>query len=130
MLPDLLGQTPLDQEIGSGTAGGAYDTRKCHDAIANRGAHAVIPPYKNARIWKPDSAEAIARNEALRASKRLERRISRKWSGYHRRNRSETKMHFMTLSGQRLMAGGLTDRLPSFRCVLPSQTASPRSAYQ
>jgi len=26
------------------TADGAYDTRKCHDAIAVRGAHAVIPP--------------------------------------------------------------------------------------
>ena len=31
------------------TADGAYDTRKCHDAIAERGAAAVIPPRKNAR---------------------------------------------------------------------------------
>ncbi len=105
MLPGPLGQTPLDQEIGNGTADGAYYTRKFHDAIANRGAHAVIPPYKNAKIWKPDSAEAIARNEALRASKRLGRRIWRKWSSYHRLNRSKTKLHCMKLSGQRLMAG-------------------------
>ncbi|SDF61196.1 hypothetical protein SAMN04488105_13521, partial [Salipiger thiooxidans] len=34
------------------TADGAYDTRKCHDAIAERGAHAVIPPRRNAKPWK------------------------------------------------------------------------------
>lgn len=44
MLPELLNQIPDDQEIGSVTADGAYDTRKCHDAIADRGADAVIPP--------------------------------------------------------------------------------------
>jgi len=44
MLPDLLNQIPPGQEIGYVTADGAYDTRKCHDAIAARDAHAVIPP--------------------------------------------------------------------------------------
>ena len=44
VLPDLLSQIPADEQIGSVTADGAYDTRKCHDAIADRGAHAVIPP--------------------------------------------------------------------------------------
>jgi len=53
MLPDLLDQIPPDQEIDSVTADGAYDTRKCHDAIAARNAHAVIPPRKNAKLWKP-----------------------------------------------------------------------------
>ena len=42
VLPDLLGQIPVGQEIASVTADGAYDTRRCHDAIADRGAHAVI----------------------------------------------------------------------------------------
>ncbi len=46
VLPDLLSQTPPEQEIGIVTAEGAYDTRQCHDAIADRGAHAVIPPRK------------------------------------------------------------------------------------
>lgn len=104
MLPELLDQIPPDQEIGSVTADGAYDTRKCHDAIADRGAYAVIPLRKNAKLWKPDSAGATARNAALRASKRLGRKIWRKWSGYHRRSRAETKMHCMKLLGQRLMA--------------------------
>jgi hypothetical protein len=30
--------------IASVTADGAYDTRKCHDSIAKRGAAPVIPP--------------------------------------------------------------------------------------
>lgn len=104
MLPELLDQIPVEQEIGSVTADGAYDTRKCHDAIANRGANAVVPPRKNAKPWKPDTAGAIARNEALRASKYLGRALWRKWSGHHRRSRAETKMHCMKLLGQRLMA--------------------------
>ena len=53
MLPDLLDQIPPDQDIGSVTGDGAYDTRKCHDAIAAWNAHAVIPPRKNAKLWKP-----------------------------------------------------------------------------
>ena len=104
MLPELLNQIPADVEIGSITADGAYDTRKCHDAVADRGAHAVIPPRKNAKPWKPSTAGAIARNEALRASKYLGRAIWRKWSGYHRRSRAETKMHCVKLLGQSLMA--------------------------
>ncbi|WP_256447782.1 IS5 family transposase [Paracoccus marinaquae] len=104
MLPELLDQVPPDQEIGSVTADGACDTRKCHDAIADRGAAAVRSPRKNDRTWKPDTAGAIARNEALRASKYLGRTIWRKWSGYHRRSRAETRMHCMKLLGQRLMA--------------------------
>ena len=49
VLPDLLGQIPSDEEIGSVTADGAYDTRNCHDVIADRGAAAIIPPRKNAK---------------------------------------------------------------------------------
>ena len=104
VLPDLLGHIPSDEEIGSVTADGAYDTRNCLNAIADRGAHAIIPPRRNAKPWKPTTAGAIARNEALRASKYLGRAIWRNWSGYHRRSRAKTKMHCMKLLGQRLMA--------------------------
>jgi hypothetical protein len=38
MLPDLPGRIPPGQEIASVTADGAFDTRKCHGAIAARGA--------------------------------------------------------------------------------------------
>ncbi len=104
MLPELLAQIAPDQDIASVTADGAFDTRKCHDAIAERGAAAIIPPRKNAKPWKPDTAGAVARNEALRTSKRLGRTVWRRWSGYHRRSRAETKMHCVKLLGQRLMA--------------------------
>jgi hypothetical protein len=58
MLPELLDQIPRDQEIATVTADGAFDTRKCHDAIAARGAAAIIPPRMNAKPWKPDTAGA------------------------------------------------------------------------
>lgn len=106
VLPDLLSQIPACEQIGSVTADGAYDTRKCHDVIADRGAHAVIPPRKSAKPWKAVTAGAVARNEALRAAKHLGRAIWRNWSGYHRRSRAETKMHCMKLLGRRLRARG------------------------
>ena len=79
MLPELLAQIPADQEIASVTADGACDTRKCHDAIAERGACAVIPPRRNAKPWKAATAGAVARNEALRASKYLGRALWQRW---------------------------------------------------
>ena len=127
VLPDLLSQIPEDQEIGSVTADGAYDTRKCHDAIADRGAHAAIPPRKNAKPWKAITAGAVARNEALRAPKYLGRAFWRRWSGYHRRSRIETKMHCVNRrsatrncrdSGS--WRGTSTDRSPSSRSASPS----------
>ncbi len=81
MLPELLNQIPPDQDIGSVTADGAYDTRKCHEAIATRGASAVIPPRKNAKPCKPTSAGAIARNEAVSAQQYLGRTLRQRWSG-------------------------------------------------
>ena len=115
MLPELLDQIPPDQEIASVTADGAYDTRKCHEAIAERGAAAVIPPRRNAKPWKADSAGAAARNEALRASKHLGRALWRRWSGYHRRSRAETKMHCVKLLGQRLMARDFDRQVAEFQ---------------
>jgi hypothetical protein len=104
MLPDLLGQIPEGEPIASVTADGAYDTRRCHDVIAQREARAVIPPRKNAKPWKEDSPGAGVRNDALRACKRFGRMIWRRWSGYHRRSRVETKMNCIKLLGQKLAA--------------------------
>ena len=56
MLPDLLEQIPPDQEIATVTVDGAYETRRCHNVIAARGAAAIIPPRKNAQLWKPTTA--------------------------------------------------------------------------
>ena len=120
MLPELLDQIPPEQEIASVTADSAFDTRKCHDAIAARGAAAVIPPRRNARPWKLDTPGAIARNEALRASRRFGRAIWRRWSGDHRRSRIETKMHCVKLLGQRLTARDFDRQVAEFRSGWPS----------
>lgn len=66
MLPELRDQIPFAQEIGCVNADGAHDTRKCHNAIADRGANAAIPPRKNEKPWKPDTAGAIARTSPVR----------------------------------------------------------------
>ena len=102
MLPELLARIPADQDIARVTApfhglqanrfratDGTCDTRKCHAAIAEREADAVIPPRKNAKPWQTASAGAGARNEAVRASKYLGRALWRRWSGDHRRSRVE-----------------------------------------
>ena len=115
MLPELLDQIPPEQEIATVTADGAFDTRKCHDAIAARGAAAIIPPRKNAKPWKPDTPGAVARNEILRTSKRVGRTIWRRWSGYHRRSRAETKMHCVKLLGQRLSARDFDRQVAEFQ---------------
>ncbi len=52
--------------------------------------------------WTSDGA--IARNDAVNAQRYLGRTLWRRWSGYHRRSRVETKMHCMKLLGQSLMA--------------------------
>ena len=83
VLPDLLNQIPPDEEIESVTADGAYDTRKCHNAIVALNAHAVIPPRKNAKLWKPDTPGTRALNEAVQSSKYLGRALWRPLTGYH-----------------------------------------------
>lgn len=52
VLPDLLGQIPEDEQIGTVTADGAYDTRRCHKAITDRQGTAIIPIRRNGRLWK------------------------------------------------------------------------------
>lgn len=62
-LPELLVQIPADQDIAIVTADWGYDTRKCHDAIANCGAKTAILTRKNIRPWKAITASAVSRNE-------------------------------------------------------------------
>jgi hypothetical protein len=104
MLAELLSQIPPEEPIASVSADGAYDTRACHEAIAQRGAQAVIPPRQNGKPWKETRAGASVRNNALKACARLGRAIWKKWSGYHRRSLVETKMHCFKRLGERVMA--------------------------
>lgn len=69
VLSDLLIQIPEGEEIGSFKAYGTCDTRKCHNAIADRSAHAVVPPRKNGKPWKAIRAGARRDGDALREPK-------------------------------------------------------------
>jgi len=104
VLPDLLGQIPAEEGIVSVCTEGAYDTKECHRAIAERGAEVIIPVRKNGRPWKVNQAGAAVRNEALRAMRRLGPAIWKRWSGYHRRSLVEAKMRCFKLLGERVKA--------------------------
>jgi hypothetical protein len=70
LLPELLVQIPPEVTIGTVTADGAYDTQRCHGAIIDRGADAVIPIRRNGRAWKEGCPAAAARTEILWATRR------------------------------------------------------------
>ena len=72
--------------------------------ISDRQTDAVIPPRKNAKLWKDKKAESLERNELLKTVKYLGRMIWKKWSGYHQRSLVETKMHCIKLLGDKLSA--------------------------
>jgi hypothetical protein len=104
MLPELLSQIPPNETIKQVTADGAYDTKACHEAIAERGAEAAIPVRKNGKPWKETSKGTQARNDALRATERFGYTLWKQLTGYHRRSLVETKMRCFKLLGERVMA--------------------------
>ena len=102
LLPDLLDQIPSDEQIGTVTGDGAFDTRRCHAAILARGGTAVIPIRRNGRFWKEDCPAARAGNEILRASRRFGRANWKRGAGYHVRSRIEAKMRCLKSFGERI----------------------------
>ena len=104
VLPDLLDQIPQGEDIGTVTADGAYDTRRCHSAVISRGGTAIIPIRKNGRPWKEDCPAARARNETLRATRHYGRAFWKRLTGYHARSRVEAKMRCLKSFGERIAA--------------------------
>ena len=102
VLPDLLDQIPEGEQIGTVTGDGAFDTRRCHTAILERGGTAVIPIRRNGRLWKEDCPAARACNDILRATKRFGRANWKVWSGYHVRSRIEARMRCLKSFGERI----------------------------
>jgi hypothetical protein len=123
VLPELLDQIPEGEEIGTVTADGAYDTRRCHTAIIDRQATAIIPIRKNGRPWKEDCPAAIARNETLRATRHYGRAFWKRWTGYHVRSRIEAKMRCLKAFGERIAARA--PRQPDRRNPDPRRTHEP-----
>ena len=102
ILPELLGQIPEDEQIGTVTADGAYDTRRCHGAIIDRQATPIVPIRENGRPWKEDCPAAKARNETLRAAKHYGRASWKHWTGYRARSRVEAKTRCLEAFGERI----------------------------
>ena len=82
---------------------GAYDFEVCHAAIRGRGARAVIPPKKGARVrGKPQLRD---RDQAVLRSREVGKDQWKKEAGYHRRSLVETAMmRIKTLFSDKLKA--------------------------
>lgn len=104
VLPDLLDQVP--EPIDQVSADGSYDTRACHQAIAQRQARAAIPPRENAQPWAPNSDGSMhPRTAILERIGQVGLAPWKKESGYHRRSLAETAMfRLKTLFGGQLQA--------------------------
>jgi hypothetical protein len=95
----------IEGEIEQVSADGAYDTRTCHEVIRDRGAKAVIPPRKGAKIGVHGNpkAQRHQRDENLRQIRRRGRKRWKQDSQYHRRSIAETGMfRFKITFGDRL----------------------------
>jgi IS5 family transposase len=103
VLADLLAD--VEGEVAQVSADGAYDQRKCYDALNQCGAKAAIPPRKGARIWQHGNSQAGRHNrdENLRRIRKAGRKQWKKESHYHRRSLAETTVfRFKTIFGDRL----------------------------
>ncbi len=91
-VPQLLVQ--VGGPISAVGADGAYDRRSVYEALARRGARAVIPPRRDAVIWRHGnrSGPRLARDENLRRIRKVGRAAWKRESGYHRRSLGETAM--------------------------------------
>lgn len=91
-LPDIL--DGIDDKIAQVSGDGAYDQRKCYEAIRRRNAKATIPPRKGAKIWRHGNAkvERHNRDDNLRRIRQVGRKTWKRESGYHRRSLAETTM--------------------------------------
>jgi IS5 family transposase len=90
MLPVLLAN--VAEEVAQVSADGAYDQRRCYDAINQHQARAAIPPRKGAKIWQHGNTqtERHVRDENLRRVRQVGRKKWKQECGYHRRSLAET----------------------------------------
>jgi hypothetical protein len=99
-VPALLAQE--EGPVSGAGADGAYDRRTVYEELERRGARAVIPPRRDAKIQRHGntSGPRLARDENLRRIRRIGRAAWKEESGYYRRSLGETAMFRMkTLFG-------------------------------
>lgn len=99
----LLAQ--IDEEIDAGAMDGAYDEHAIHALFAERGAKALVPPSKDARIRKHGNSTGppLPRDEILRAMRNTTRARWKRESGYHMRSLVENSFfRIKTIFGSNL----------------------------
>ena len=101
---------PIDREIAGAAADGAYDKRKVYRVLEPRTGRILIPPRRNARIWKHGNSAGppLPRDENLRHIRRSGRRAWKRDVGYHIRSLAETGMFRM----KTIFGSGLASRRP------------------
>lgn len=106
VLADLLEQ--ISEKVEQVTTDGAYDKRKCYEAIAESKAQAVIPPRRGARLWHQSDGtdEQPARNKNIRRISEVGRAQWKQESGCYQQSLAETTM----LRLKTIFSGKLTAR--------------------
>jgi hypothetical protein len=87
-MADLLAQ--IEVEMAQVSADTGYDYQTCYQAIAGKGARAVIPPRRNGRVW--DNGQMDDRDDNLRRIAAVGREAWKQESNYHQRSLAETGM--------------------------------------
>ena len=90
--PSLLEQVENPVEVM--TADGMYDRQAVYTAAEHRGARAVLPPRRDAKIIRHgnSSGPRLDRDENLRRIRQIGRKAWKEESGYHERSLGETAM--------------------------------------
>jgi IS5 family transposase len=101
---------PIDREVASAAADGAYDKRKVYRVLEPRTGRILILPRKNARIGRHgnSSGPPLPRDENLRHIRRVGREVWKRESGYHTRSLAETGVFRM----KAIFGGHLASRRP------------------
>jgi len=112
-VPALLDQ--VDEPISGAGADGAYDRRSVYEALGRRGARAVIPPRRDAKIRRHGNTAGprLARDENLRRIRQIGRKAWKEESGYHRRSLGETAMSRL----KRIFGAGVASRADGQRAT-------------
>lgn len=104
ILPDLLGQIPMEELIGTVTVDGGYDTRRRLTAILALDATPIIQIRKNERLWKDGCPAVRGQHETLPTTRCYGRAFWKRWTGYRARRRLEARMRCLKAFGEYIIA--------------------------
>lgn len=117
-LPALLEQLGA-QALGRVHADGAYDQRRCYEAVRTRQGRPLIPPREDAVAWEAEHPHT----QAVAACREVGRKAWKQRVGYHRRSLAETAVYRY----QQLIAPRLRLRPPHRSPVPTPPSCSPAS---